>query len=476
MENKLESFSINGLFGSMNVNLNFKELENIYIGENGIGKTTILTTIFYTLKRKFLELSKIEFHSIQFKFIDEQPYYFTKEELEQFLELNNRKTGNLHRIISKEIEKDYSNEINELITIKESAARGKVVESEIFIKMTTELSEKFRVPLSYARREIIESIQKFELTSKSFNELVERLMKFDDDVEILYFPTFRRIEEDLNKLLAFSEDEDDDYEYKRKVKGRDLNKYGELINFGMTDVETSINELLEKIRKTSINSFNQMTAILLKQYVDKNLYDKNDENIEDIDLKSLSISLNRVGNEIEKDYKTRIINLVQTKKIYNKENSYLLNFILNLSKSHKQLENIDKKIEEFEKACNFYLVNKKFNYDPSNVTLKILNDKNKKEIDLKYLSSGEKQIISTFSKVYLEHKKDYIILFDEPELSLSIEWQQRFIPDIVKSGNCKQLICVTHSPFIFEESNLFELASEILDEIEFIEEEVIECP
>ena len=473
MENKLESFSINGLFGSMNVNLNFNELENIYIGENGIGKTTILTTIFYTLKRKFLELSKIEFHSIQFKFIDEQPYYFTKEEMEQFLELNNRKTGNLHRIISKEIEKDYSNEINELITIKESASKVKIADNEIFIKMITELSEKFRVPLSIARREIFESIQKFELTSKTFSDLVERLIKFDDDVEILYFPTFRRIEEDLNKLLAFSEEDDDDLEYKRKLKGKDLNKYGELINFGMADVEISINELLEKIRKTSINSFNQMTAILLKQYVDKSL---NDENITNIDLKSLSISLNRIGNEIEKDYKTKIINLVQTKEIYNKKNSYLLNFILNLSKSHEQLENIDRKIEEFEKACNFYLVNKKFHYDPSNVTLKILNDKNKKEIDLINLSSGEKQIISTFSKVYLEHKKDYIILFDEPELSLSIEWQQRFIPDIIKSGNCKQLICVTHSPFIFEESNLFELASEILDEIEFIEEEDIECP
>ena len=327
MENKLENFSINGLFGSMNVNLNFKELENIYIGENGIGKTTILTTIFYTLKRKFLELSKIEFHSIQFKFIDEQPYYFTKEEMEQFLDLNNRRTGNLHRIIAKEIEKDYSNEINELITIKESTSRVKIGDSEIFIKMTTELSEKFRIPLSIARREIFESIQKFELTSKAFNDLVERLMKFDDDVEILYFPTFRRIEEDLNKLLAFSEDEDDDFEYKRKLKGKDLNKYGDLINFGMGDVETSINELLEKIRKTSINSFNQMTAILLKQYVDKNLYD---ENIDNIDLKSLSISLNRVGNEIEKNYKTRIINLVQTKEIYNEENSYLLNFILNL--------------------------------------------------------------------------------------------------------------------------------------------------
>ncbi|WP_431810231.1 AAA family ATPase [Lysinibacillus capsici] len=473
MENKLESFSINGLFGTMNVNLNFNEIENIYIGENGIGKTTILTTIFYTLKRKFLELSKIEFHSIQLKFIDELPYYFTKEEIEQYLELNNRRMGNVHRILAKEIEADYSNEISELLNIKENSSGRKMVENEIFLKVVSELSDKTRIPLQIIRREVIEYVHKIELSSKSFNDLVERLIKFDDEVEILYFPTFRRIEEDLNKLLAFSEEDDDDFEYRKKVNEKGLNKYGELIKFGMVDVENSINELLEKIRKTSINSFNQMTAILLKQYVDKNLYD---EEIDIIDSKSLNISLNRVGNEIEKDYKNRIINLVETNEIYNEENSYLLNFILNLLNSHEQLKNIDKKIEEFVDICNFYLVNKEYIYDASNVTLKILNIKNKKEIDLKNLSSGEKQIISTFSKVYLEHTKDYIILFDEPELSLSIEWQQRFIPDIIQSGNCKQLICVTHSPFIFEEDSLFDLASEILDEIEFIYEEVIECP
>ena len=49
----------------------------------------------------------------------------------------------------------------------------------------------------------------------------------------------------------------------------------------------------------------------------------------------------------------------------------------------------------------------------------------------------------------LENKK-LIILFDEPELSLSIDWQQNFIYDIVNSDNCIFSISVTHSPFIFE--------------------------
>ena len=71
-------------------------------------------------------------------------------------------------------------------------------------------------------------------------------------------------------------------------------------------------------------------------------------------------------------------------------------------------------------------------------------------IDIRNLSSGEKQIISLFSKIYLESSEEFILLFDEPELSLSIEWQKILLPDILKSGKCKLLLAVTHSPFIFD--------------------------
>ena len=77
----------------------------------------------------------------------------------------------------------------------------------------------------------------------------------------------------------------------------------------------------------------------------------------------------------------------------------------------------------------------------------ILNEDN--ELRIKQLSSGEKQIISLFSRIYLEPEYNYIVLFDEPELSLSIYWQEKLLPDILKSNRCSFLLAVTHSPFIF---------------------------
>jgi predicted ATPase len=86
---------------------------------------------------------------------------------------------------------------------------------------------------------------------------------------------------------------------------------------------------------------------------------------------------------------------------------------------------------------------------------------NKKPIDFAKLSSGEKQIISLFSRLHLEPGKPLALLFDEPELSLSIEWQRMLIPDIVASGRCKFLLATTHSPFVFEnafDANAYDLS------------------
>ena len=72
------------------------------------------------------------------------------------------------------------------------------------------------------------------------------------------------------------------------------------------------------------------------------------------------------------------------------------------------------------------------------------------KIDLDSLSSGEKQIVSIFSKVYLDVTMPCIFIIDEPEISLSIEWQKNFLKDIYNSDKINLLIATTHSPFVFK--------------------------
>ncbi len=471
MSKTIKKFKIFKLFGSMNVHLKFDETENIYIGENGLGKTTILSTIFYTLTKRFSELNKIEFEKIEIIFGEDESYEFTQDDIKQYYFLKRRKVNS---VFYRRVVNNYLDELKELATIKNQHSYRGFMETEIFTSLCKKISAETGLPQGFLETNIYEFTRTLELNDSAISKLENKLDELLKSNEILYFPTFRRIEEDITKLKGFTDvvdddidDDDDDIEILLPKFNEDsFSNKGELIKFGMSDVQTTIDELLQKIRKTSINSFNQMTAILLKQYVHNEI--SNNKN-EEIHLNDLEISLDRVGSEIETSYKEKIIQLVESGEIYSEENSYLLNFIKNLLASHEQLRTIDNRIEKFVNVCNKYLVNKKYHYDASNVTLQIINNHFKKEIPLRKLSSGEKQIISTFSKIYLEHKKNYIILFDEPELSLSIKWQEQYIPDIIQSDNCSLLICVSHSPFIFRDERLFEISKEILDEIELID-------
>lgn len=169
-----------------------------------------------------------------------------------------------------------------------------------------------------------------------------------------------------------------------------------------------------------------------------------------IDNNLLQIVLDRLGHQINDNDKTSILKLVSSNEIYNPEYQYLRDLIDELIYSYNQLMKYDEKIMMFKDTCNRYLNDKEFRYNPSDITLKLFSHDAIGELDLSMLSSGEKQIVSLFSRLYLESDKKCILLIDQPELSISMRWQKMLLPDIMRSDNCKLLLTVTHSPFIFE--------------------------
>jgi predicted ATPase len=181
--------------------------------------------------------------------------------------------------------------------------------------------------------------------------------------------------------------------------------------------------------------------------------------------KAVEIVLERIGKNISQSHKDQILNLVKTGEILSGHDP-LVYFVSNLLKVYEQQQDNDQAIQLFTSVSNKYLTDKEVVYDESNVTINIIRKKNGKPVDIEYLSSGEKQIISLFALLYLQKKDDLAIFFDEPELSLSIEWQKTLLPDIINSGKCKFLFSTTHSPFIFEN----ELEENTVDLAEFIEE------
>lgn len=75
------------------------------------------------------------------------------------------------------------------------------------------------------------------------------------------------------------------------------------------------------------------------------------------------------------------------------------------------------------------------------------------DIELKpySLSSGEKQILLIYLTVLVQDRQNYLLIMDEPEASLHIDWQQKLITTIRDLNPNVQIIMTTHSPAVIME-------------------------
>jgi hypothetical protein len=71
-----------------------------------------------------------------------------------------------------------------------------------------------------------------------------------------------------------------------------------------------------------------------------------------------------------------------------------------------------------------------------------------RKIPIERLSSGEQHQLVLFFELLFEIKENALILIDEPELSLHVAWQKKFISDLMKiiSLNKFDVLLATHSP------------------------------
>lgn len=450
-ETNLERITIKGLFGRYNIDIPFDKQVNIFVGENGMGKTTILNCIYFILDQNFHRLVNIHFSEIIVKFKnDPKKYKVTIEDIEEY----NRKskTGIWYKH-SNGPDDDMQNMIDSIL-YRYGNSTYINDDDDVERMLVYELVNRFDISISVARNQV-----KYYLSGREMlkinknrnkgdkNNVLELIKAIEKNVKhrIIYLPTYRRIEDDFASL---------------NIGMEKLNKADLLIRFGMSDVQKSIEGILENIRSDAMKGFTEMTGILLKQYVDGEdpLMERFSETAyTDINYETVKIVLDRVGKGIDNDYKEKILNLVNSKE--RRQYAYLWNLINKLIDNYKKQRVYDERIKKFADTCNKYLINKHFNYNQSTLNLDIFLDNifadNKKEtIQLTQLSSGEKQIVSLFSKLYLElyseSDQKNIVIIDEPELSLSIGWQQMLLPDIMRTENCDLLITVTHSPFIFE--------------------------
>ncbi len=209
-----------------------------------------------------------------------------------------------------------------------------------------------------------------------------------------------------------------------------------------------MDEFTRKITEIDIqieNLKNKYIASPLMYLKSKNFIDRNIVNINEEDNSWKLLKANIDNYEIEKkQYENKLFQEVR-KNPKNAENT-----VKAMEKWEKENENILEKIAE-----NINSIIKKFNLElqideatQSYEELKIKDLSNNTIIEYDDLSTGTKNLLSTFIPLKSYKPKDSIILIDEPEMSFYPDIQRQLVDLYTTVGENNQLVVATHSPLI----------------------------
>jgi predicted ATPase len=418
----------------------------ILVAENGAGKTTLLNALYAVLTGNYRALLAVEFDSFELE-VNGRSWKRFRADFEAV------SSEAYNEIIASPIWRRLDapvptrTEAEELVTAIADGEEASIESTRYFSRDV--LTRRY--PSSYLKTMLQEiGNRDFALLVKrrrdNFRKLSIEVSEALDGYTVLYLPTYRRIEANLPEYRARLSPTKRGPAYKRFAQT------DQLIHFGLQDVEGRLSDMAEDIRRVTIREFSQINAKTLDDLLFTS-FKRNVEQARAIDLESLHVVLGRLGRNDERTRK-RIEKLISTGEIDSEQNIYLKSFLDQLMQTYATTQEREASIEAFIEVVNSYWQGdeneKKFVFDKPSAEASVENTFTGRKLPLEALSSGEKQIISVFAYLYLDRDQKIIMLIDEPELSLSIEWQQKFLPDIVKSPGCHQLIGITHSPFVFK--------------------------
>lgn len=456
MSISLTSFHVEGLHGSRSVTIPIQNNRLVLVGENGSGKTTLINLLYFFLSRQWQRLGEYDFRAMAMR-INDSEFVLTKEHLAV---KKRQKPWPRHLIPASRTAWVRSRRLWEEV----------VVQPELFD--LGKVAHQFHIPESTLRRAIdesklsgpdIELAVEFQSLSKRLGETV--------DEQILYLPTYRRIEQDLQTIFP---NIDHSELHEQLVARQGGQNFIELVEFGMEDVVKNISLKMAELKDDERNRLSKLTGSYLREVISGEYKAFAVDEIEQLNTDAINSILNRIGEDIlprtDKDRMRYMLGEIRLTNSLTHDQQVIAHFLVKLLQVNDALRQSESNVRQFVDICNKYLssTGKQVIFDNTDFKLSVIGPGVEvgvqSNIALKVLSSGEKQIVSLFSHVLLSGIDKVFVLIDEPELSLSVPWQKTFLPDIFATSQCSGLIAVTHSPFIFQ--NEFDPYAHALNEFQ----------
>lgn len=432
---QLKEFVIYGLWEERNYQLKFEDEKLVIVGENGSGKTTVLRIFYDTLTGKWGRLLRENFNKIKIK-IDDDERVLTKEDLGEasLYEVSTKLIDELPFLLKRQIELWDRIDFN----------------IDGLLEMVREMGSADEY------QELIDRLESKVANIPQKVRDISKWLKSNLPYKIMYYPTYRRVEGKSDTGTKVR-----GYETMRRRRYQDTENLNlEIAYSGMKDVDEIINmnlrEIEQKYNLTSAKlNMSCFKGILAQDYVQTVEIADEQTNPEYIEMVFNSFTGITLLEDEAYQVKDKLLEILAKDTAYNEYDKIVLYYYNTLAQRFDELKKTEEKIERFFYACNQYLNYKQFEYNPKNFSYSIKVESHngeKRVMSIEQLSSGEKQIVALFCYLYLLDNTPQMIVIDEPELSLSVEWQEKILEDVLKGPMCRSLVVATQSPFVYDNS------------------------
>lgn len=486
--NKIIKIKVKSLFGLFDYDIPLNDNGvTILIGVNGSGKSTIFKILHNILNEKFYNILDVDFKLFEIYFeggdiikcerrvhsaditnlslnVKEtkrlenydkfcsgiQNIWNQSKILEYFLiSISSKKVTRNHKLISSEIninKSEVNYEVNEItgelkLNFDELATESRFIETQRlqlnytdFDNHTTTFYERNYLPPRKQLR-LGPHFEDYDVPiSKS------RIQEYADDLSGI-------IKAKRSNYFAQSQD----------VEKKTLSEYLGKTNIDITtiafgelkDIENNLSEMDDYIIKLSkLGIYNPAEMSLIKD--SKLLYGI---------LEGIKKYLQKEGNKVNPSNFNKLLN-------YSIKCSLLKLYTENMKKRLEIFEELVTKIEIFTTHINTLFEYKEMKVDLEKGFIFHLNDGLEKGriINPIDLSAGEQHEVVLNYELIFKTDKNSVILVDEPEISLHMLWQRRFIDNLldIAKKNSLNIIVATHSPdIVMNHRNLVCVLSEI---------------
>lgn len=422
---KIKGITILRLYGKINYDLNFNDDITFLYGDNGCGKTTILNIITYIITGRIYELFQYDFEKIVLKYSSS----------------NTNKTD----IIAV-------TQLDEDILKVELGKESQIIEHRRFEYIDRTLGER-------------EDIERFYLGEYSLLDKIKSTFNY------IYLP--------LNRSGNIVNDFSTNTRSRRMAQSRmatHSSKYDNSFDFTLADVEALVKSSYSKMNFLLNRINEQFSDDILKSFLDVEnmsnygqiiayMNSLNEDEIHQIqsDYTAVLETIGKWDSETETKINSFFKSLgddirrvkglptegVPVELVFKlSELTKITNIISKAEKTEQRKKRFKQPIEMFINTVNLFISSnerrKEITVDSDGIFLKSANQK----IDIYHLSSGEKQIVTFFAYLIfgLETTSQSIFIVDEPELSLHLNWQRKFVDAIMSINQNMQLIFATHAP------------------------------